>query len=708
MASPEQQPEQLAKSLERERTLARIVDRIRRTLNPDQIFATTVEELRHNLECDRVVIYRFNADYTGQFVAESVSAGWLSLLSQQQAGKDSFSETINQDRCFVKKLQSSANEPVIDTYLHETQGGRYRQGTRYTCVADIYQPGFDECYVRLLEQFQARAYIMAAIFQGDVLWGLLGIYQNSTPRHWQPEEVNIAVQVGDQMAIAIQQSELLAQVQQTSQELKHAMQAVQAANQAKTDFLANMSHELRTPLNVILGATQVMNRDTTLSPVQKDNLQTILRNGEHLLSLINQVLDLSKIESGYITLEESTVDVFELVNTVHAMMQSRAYSKGLQFSVAIAADVPPYFVTDAKKLRQVLINLVGNAIKFTQQGSIKLQVSVVANPPSPMLCFEVEDSGIGISPENQALIFEAFEQTEVGRMVSGGTGLGLTISREFVELMGGKISLQSTVAQGTIFTTLIPLQLADAVTMPVSNQDCHILGLAPNQPARRILVVDDISDSRKVLTQLLSTIGFEVEEAADGHDAIAKWETWQPHLILMDIRMPILNGREATHQIRQREQTRDANGLKSAARTKIIAFTASAFIDDREQAIAAGYDDFISKPVSETHLLNSIAQHLNITYQYDLIKENGNLDQPEQSLLNLLSQMPQDWLKQLHDAANLCDDTGIEQLLKTSDAPSPVLIQLLENHIRNFNFEPLLEATQQALEALAIEEVSKP
>lgn len=707
MTLSEQQAEQLTKSLERERTLARIIDRIRRTLNPDQIFATTVEELRHDLQCDRVVIYRFNADYTGEFVAESVSAGWESLLRQPDSAV--VGETLNQDRCFVKKLQANVEEILVDTYLHDTQGGRYRQGTQYTCVDDIYEPGFDDCYVNLLEQFQARAYIMAAIFQGEVLWGLLGIYQNSGPRPWQAAEVNIAVQVGNQMAIAIQQSELLAQVQQTSYELKLAMQAVQSANQAKTDFLANMSHELRTPLNVILGATQVMNRDTALSPVQKDNLQTILRNGEHLLSLINQVLDLSKIEAGHIVLDEASVDVFDLVNTVQTMMQGRAYSKGLEFTVAISPDVPQYLVADAKKLRQVVINLLGNAIKFTRQGAIELRVSVLANHLSPLLCLAVKDTGMGISPEHQMLIFEAFEQTETGRLTSGGTGLGLTISREFVELMGGKISLQSTLGKGTTFTILLPLQVADPVTLPVG--DRPILGLAPNQPTYRILVVDDLADSRKVLTRLLSAIGFDVAEASNGQEAVTQWETWHPHLILMDIRMPVMNGHRATHQIRQREHAalQSVEGTQALDSTKIVAFTASAFMEDRDQAIAAGYDDFISKPVSETHLLNRIAQHLNVVYQYETVIDQTAGCPPVRSLQALLSRMSQDWLIQLHDAANLCDDTRIERLLHATPSLSPELESLIQTYIRSFNFDPVIEAAQLALDALSSDnEIQQP
>lgn len=707
MTAQGQQTEQLMRSLERERTLTRIVDRIRRTLDTTQIFTATVEELRLMLRCDRVVIYRFNPDYSGEFVAEAVGAGWRSLMRQQDTDSHSFRETIQQDRCFVKQLQSNADEPIVDTYLHTTQGGQYRQGTKYTCVDDIYQPGFDACYLQLLEQFQARAYIIAAIFQGEVLWGLLGIYQNAAPRQWQNEEINTAVQVSHQMAIAVQQSELLTQVKQTSLELNQAMKAVQAANRAKTEFLANMSHELRTPLNVILGATQVMSRDASLSPIQQDNLQTILRNGEHLLSLINQVLDLSKIEAGHMMLEKDSVDVLELVHIVQSMMQSRAFSKGLQFSVCIAPDVPQYIITDAKKLRQILINLLSNGIKFTRQGSIQLRVSRLSNASDisdtsdTRLCFEVEDTGIGIAPQELPLIFEPFEQTNAGRNTASGTGLGLTISRQFVDLMGGTISLQSMVGQGTKFTVVLPLERAEPITRVPQQGDRTILALAPNQPTRRILVVDDMPDSRKILTRLLTTIGFDVEEAVDGDEAIAQWKNWHPDLILMDIRMPRVNGYDATHFIRQQEKLQNLDATASA-RTKIIAFTASAFIEDREQAIAAGYDDFITKPASESVLLNRIGEQLNVTYLYEVAIDHGAVPPAQESLVDLLSQMPQEWIAQLHTTATLCEDSSIERLLNVTPPPHPTLVRLIQTHLRNFNFEPLMEATQQVLNHAAV------
>ncbi|PSB60797.1 histidine kinase, partial [filamentous cyanobacterium CCP1] len=390
--------------------------------------------------------------------------------------------------------------------------------------------------------------------------------------------------------------------------LQQAMEAAEAANLAKSMFLANMSHELRTPLNVILGFTQVMTHDSSLTPAQLEDLQTIQRSSDHLLSLINDVLDLSKIEAGHYTLEESGFDLISLLHTLRTMMVERAKAKQLQLTFEIAPDVPQFVIADEQKLRQVLLNLLSNAVKFTKQGSVTLRVTswessektcLVPNSlqaddslnysNSSVACtlqFEVADTGVGIAAIEQEAIFDAFTQAEAGRKSMGGTGLGLTISRKLLELMDGSVLVESTPGLGSTFTVTVPVCPTSGVGGQVEQQERTIIGLAPGQPHRRILVVDDQRENRMLMVRLLTHLGLEVQEATDGREAIALWQQWKPDLTWMDIRMPGLDGYEATKQIRAMEQEQASI---------IIALTAQASQSDRALALAAGCNDYISK-----------------------------------------------------------------------------------------------------------------
>ena len=696
----EQAKRKLERKLERERTLSAIVSKIRRTLDLDQIFAMAVDQLRQALHCERVVIYRFNADYSGNFVAESVSCGWNSLL--EPGLLSSLTTTVGNDRCIVKQMDG-LDTAVADTYLQETEGGRYREDGQYLCIDDIYSAGFEPCYVELLEQFQARAYLTVPLFQGSRLWGLLSSYQNSRPRQWEDGDIEIIVKFGAQLAIAIQQSELLTQLQQTSAELKKAIAVATAANQAKSEFLANMSHELRTPLNIILGNTQLLSREARNSNLKQDKLQAILRSGDYLLSLINQVLDLSKIEAKQITLQASCFSLLDLLDGLRLMMQRRASSKGLSLQVGLAPSLPKAVFADRRKLEQVLVNLIGNAIKFTPQGEITLRASVIEKPhavaetnfqsPDPnqssafiQLRFEVEDTGIGIAEEQQQSIFQAFEQT--GTLpTAGGTGLGLAISRQFVELMQGTITVNSTPGRGTLFCVTVPVRPATAFVRETDGQ--AIIGVADSSTNYRLLIVDDISESRRVLAELLSTIGFMVQEAVDGEDAIHRWHEWHPHLILMDIRMPGIDGYETTRLIRQQED------YQGSPPVKIIALTASAFSENKAEAIDAGCDGFLGKPVRESELLEAIANQLSVTYRYDT-----PLEKPQLPALSseLLADLPPSHIEALHRAAILGDDVTIMAILNQLPESQATIAKVIQSYADQFNFGPITEITQAILE----------
>ncbi len=529
-------------------------------------------------------------------------------------------------------------------------------------------------------------------------------------------------------------------------ELRQAKEAAEAANRAKSEFLSRMSHELRTPLTAILGFAEVLASDAQLRPEQRENLDIIRRSGTHLLSLINDVLQIAKIEAGGLSLDETSFDLHHLLLTVEQLLHIKAVSKHLTLTLERADNVPQYIQADENKLRQILINLLDNAIKFTSQGRVTLQVTCThretpGNPtdqtaalasspvrseetrthPATVLHFRVMDTGAGIAPEELAHLFNAFTQTETGRRSGEGVGLGLTISRQFAQLMGGEITVQSQPGQGSIFTLTMPLRLPQSelhlYQRPSDGlaQGLHslpsIVGLAPDQPTYRILIVDDSSDTRKILTHILSPLGFEVKEAVNGQAAIALWESWHPHLIWMDMQMPIMDGYEATRWIREQEQSRSRQPIADPT-TKIIALTASALESQRQAALAAGCNDFISKPFQRITILEKLAEHLNLHYAY----ENSQLDAAPENSLEIspvdprdttqtpplldaaaLNRMPPSWLRDLHKAASRLSSSQCLQLTQQIPPTEATLRQQLLNLIDNFRFDSILELTHDAV-----------
>lgn len=616
LAQVEAQKEEQLIAAEQERALARTIERIRQTLDIDTIFSATTQDVRQILQCDRVVVYRFEPDWSGEFVFESAPEGWPALATAERKTR------------------------WADSYLQETQGGRYRQ-RETLAVEDVNTMSHTECYRQVLETLGIRAYAIAPVFVGDTLWGLLGAYQNDRPRTWMRREIDLLVQVGSQLGVALQQAELLGQ-------LKEAKEHADAANRAKSEFLAHMSHELRTPLNAILGFTQVLLRDRSVSSSQREYLEIIGRSGTYLLTLLNDVLEMSKIEAGQLVLNPCNFDLVRLLDSLEDMLELRATSKGLQLTFDCAESVPQYVRGDENKLHQVLTNLLGNAIKFTSAGRVRLQVGLVERDGDrATVSFEVKDSGEGIAPEELETLFEAFVQTETGRRSQEGTGLGLPISQRFVRLMGGNIEVSSQVGVGSCFRFHLPLDVVSADGIVSAQPRCQAVALAEGEPAFRILVVDDKSESRRILRQLLEPVGFLVREAADGAEAIAVWEDWQPHLIWMDLRMPGMNGYEATREIRRREEERSASQP-----TKILALTATVF--DRQPAVVleVGCDDFVSKPFQDNVIFEKMAEYLGVRYRYEDRNLSGEDCHVRGSLSSqMFADLPQSWRVELHQAA---------------------------------------------------------
>jgi CheY-like chemotaxis protein/anti-sigma regulatory factor (Ser/Thr protein kinase) len=368
-----------------------------------------------------------------------------------------------------------------------------------------------------------------------------------------------------------------------------------------------MSHELRTPLNGILGFAQLLVRRTPRDPEDQQGLQVILKSGEHLLGLINDVLSLAKIEAGRITLEAADFDLAALARDVMGVLRFRAEEKSLLLACEMdEAALPPAVHGDEGRLRQILLNLLGNAVKFTEHGSVLLRVAWQDGRAR----LTVEDTGPGISAVDQARLFEPFSQTDLGQRVHEGTGLGLALSRDLARLMGGDITLASTPGRGSTFTVEVALPVAEAATA-APRERRRVAALAPDQGEVRILVVDDLALNRTVLSRLLAAVGFTVREAASGADATALWESWQPHLVWMDKRMHDVDGLEATRRIRAAER---ASGR---ARVPILALSASALEHERSEILAAGCDDFVPKPYREATIFAKLAEHLGVRYVYE-------------------------------------------------------------------------------------------
>ena len=468
-------------------------------------------------------------------------------------------------------------------------------------------------------------------------------------------------------------------VKDRTEELVIEKEKAESANKSKSIFLANMSHELRTPLNAILGFSQLMSDAPDISSSQKENLSIISNSGTHLLSLINDVLDMSKIEAGRMEISNTNVDLHKLLNDISSMMRVKADSKDLQFSLEMSDDLVRYVKVDEKKLRQIIINIIGNSIKYTDEGGISFRVKSVTKDKSSQLIFEIEDSGRGMSKDELNNVFDPFIQVKSSKGISEGTGLGLAITHRFLELMDAEVNVESEVAKGTLFSFSIPVKIVSSQDIELKTIHKKVIGIKKGTPKIKILIVEDQKENLLLLNNLLSGVGFDVYEATNGKIGLEKFIEVKPDFIWMDIRMPIMDGYEASKKIRELDNN-----------VVIVALTASAFADQRPAITKAGCNDLVHKPYRHDQIFTTMQKYLDIEYVYQERSEN-EIKKPLTLNTNLLNKIPKKFIETLKDALISLDPESIIEQIDLIEKVVPEVAAPMLALAENYEYDLLLK-----------------
>jgi len=515
---------------------------------------------------------------------------------------------------YVQQLKTAVAHSASMVMLMNAQGDvdyvnpKFTQVTGY-CLAEV--QGKNAFLLRSHDE-NSKEYqeLVKKIYSGQTWRGEFHNQKKNGEFYWESVTVVPIQDAAKRVSHFVAIKDVLSEHQQTVETLAQAKEAAEMANRAKSEFLANMSHEIRTPLNGILGFAQILKRDQTLNHQQRDAIHTIQQSGEHLLTLINDILDLSKIEARKMELHPKNFLLPSFLKGIVEIIQIRSELKATQFNYEVQTQLPRVVKGDDTRLRQVLINLLGNAVKFTHQGVVIFRV----NYSGERIHFEVEDTGPGIAPEHLESIFLPFQQAGKHRYISEGTGLGLAISKKFVEMMGGSLAVKSVLGQGSTFWFDLLLPPVQENTQLNAFSEQRIKGFKGQ--ARKILIVDDEVVTRSILVNFLSPLGFDVRQVTNGQEAIDKALDYQPDAIFMDLVMPVMDGFETTRHIRRYPQLKEVI---------IIAASASVFEQHRQESLAAGCNDFVAKPIKTGELLEKLRVHLKLEWLY----ENDAAEQEE-------------------------------------------------------------------------------
>ncbi|MDM8529704.1 PAS domain S-box protein [Anaerolineales bacterium HSG25] len=580
-------------------------------------------------------------------------------------------------------------------------------------IADVSAMPEEACAEQeILESQDIKSLLVLPLHVRGELAGFIGLDNIAETGLWSADALSLLRVVAQIFGNALERK-------QAEEELLKAKEAAEAANQAKSNFLANMSHELRTPLNAILGFAQLLNHSSNLNNEEQKNLAIIYRSGEHLLNLINDVLDMSKVEAGRTVLNEEEFDLHHLLDDVENMFRLKVDKKGLQLVFEYDADVPKYVQADEGKLRQVLLNLFSNALKFTPAGGISVRVrcleengqvsktfrvsehETLGKIAQIVLLFEIEDTGQGIALDELDSLFEAFVQTKMGRKSQEGTGLGLSISQKFVQMMGGDISVESEVGKGSVFRFQIQAEAVEGVKIKTAQPARRVIALEPNQHYR-ILLVDDKESNRLLLLKMLTLPGFELREAKNGQDAVDIWAEWNPHLILMDMRMPLMDGYEATKIIKDDKESKIENTQRAQRpKSKIIAVTASVFEEEQIAMMSAVCDDFIRKPFKEAEIFEVIQRHIGVRYLYQKdvnphVPEHSEKARGDDLTAENLATLPPELLTRFKTAINRADIEMVESIINEIRLSNVGLADKLMELATMFEYDVIADLIQEA------------